>query len=162
VVVSASTQLYFAYGSNLCVAQMAERCPSGQVVGRAMLPDHTLIFPRRSARRNCGVASIVACPGRVVWGAVYRLTSADIADLDVCEGHVATREPSANAYNKGEVAVLRDGLVDDGMAAFTYIAISMPGRHLPSADYRGLMIQGAYDHGLPRSYVAALEAIEIS
>jgi AIG2-like family len=157
-----SAQLYFAYGSNLCVAQMAERCPSGQVVGRAMLPDHALIFPRRSVRRNCGVASITASPGSVVWGAVYRLTAADIAKLDASEGHVPTRDPGENAYNKHDVAVLRDGIPSGGITVFTYIAISMPGRHLPSADYRGLMIQGAYQHRLPRSYIAALEALEIA
>jgi AIG2-like family len=160
--VSDTALLYFAYGSNLCVEQMVERCPSGQVVGRAMLPDHALVFPRRSVRRNCGVASITASLGSVVWGAVYRLTPADIANLDGCEGYAATRDPGENAYNKHDVAVLRDGIPGGGIRVFTYIAISVPGRHLPSADYRGLMIQGAYQHRLPPSYVAALEALEIA
>lgn len=153
--------LYFAYGSNLCTAQMAERCPSGQVVARAMLRDHALVFPRRSPRRNCGVASIVPCPDRVVWGAVYRLTEDDIARLDRSEGHIPARDPAANAYNKREVAVLRDGVCDDIIWAFTYIAVPMLGRHVPSAEYREAMIRGARGHRLPPDYLAALEAIEI-
>jgi hypothetical protein len=153
--------LYFAYGSNLCTAQMAERCPSGQVVARAMLSDHALVFPRRSERRNCGVAGIVPCPGRVVWGAVYRLTEDDIARLDRSEGHIRARDPAANAYNKRDVAVLRDGVCDDIIRAFTYIAVPMPGRHIPSAGYREALIRGAREHGLPPDYLAALEEIEI-
>ena len=153
--------LYFAYGSNLCMAQMAERCPSGQAVARATLPDHALVFPRRSARRNCGVASIAASPGRVVWGAVYRLTADDIGNLDACEGHVPARDPAGNAYNKIAVSVLRDGNAADFIEAFTYIAVPMPGRHLPSPDYCGLMARGAREHRLPDSYIAMLEALQI-
>jgi hypothetical protein len=152
---------YFAYGSNLCTAQMAERCPSGQIVARAMLADHALVFPRRSERRSCGVAGIASCPGRVVWGAVYRLTADDIARLDRSEGHVPARDPAANAYNKRAVAVLRDGVGDDIIRAFTYIAVPMPGRHIPSAEYREAMIRGAREHRLPPEYTAALKAIEI-
>jgi hypothetical protein len=37
----------------------------------------------------------------------------------------------------------------------------MPGRHIPSAEYRGIMIRGAREHGLPPDYLAALEAIKI-
>jgi hypothetical protein len=106
-------RLYFAYGSNLCTVQMAERCPSRRFFARALLPDHALVFPRRSGRRNCGVAGIVSCPGRVVWGAVYRLTADDIARLDRSEGHIPGRDPAANAYNKRDIAVLRDGACDD-------------------------------------------------
>jgi len=160
-VVGVATQLYFAYGSNLCVAQMAERCPSAQVVARALLPDHTLIFPRRSARRNCGVASIAACSGRVVWGAVYRLTARDIVSLDASEGHIVERDPVQNAYNKSDVVVLRDGVVDALIQAFTYIAVPTPGRHVPGAEYRELMIRGARERRLPPSYVAALGSLEI-
>jgi hypothetical protein len=153
--------LYFAYGSNLCTAQMAERCPSGQIFARALLPDYALVFPRRSERRNCGVAGIVPCPGRVVWGAVYRLTVEDIARLDRSEGHIPGRDPAANAYNKRDIAVLRDGARDDIIRAFTYIAVTMPGRHIPSAEYRGIMLRGARENGLPSDYLAALEAMEI-
>jgi gamma-glutamylcyclotransferase (GGCT)/AIG2-like uncharacterized protein YtfP len=162
VAVTGVTQLYFAYGSNLCMTQMAERCPSRQVVDRAVLPDQALIFPRRSLRRECGVASIVASVGCVVWGAVYRLTAGDVASLDTFEGFVPTGDPARNAYNKSEIAVLRDGSLTASIQAFTYIANPMPGRHIPSADYRGAMVRGAREHQLPPHYIDTLESLEIS
>jgi len=154
------TLFYFAYGSNLCRVQMKERCPDMQVIGRAVLPDHALIFPRRSERRNCGVAGIVARPGRVVWGAVYRLTLGDIGRLDTHEGHVPARDPAANAYNKRDIVVLRDGNDGPVIRAFTYVANAMPGRHIPSADYRNTMLRGARDHRFPQDYVAQIESFE--
>ena len=154
------TLFYFAYGSNLCRVQMKERCPDMQVIARAVLPDHALVFPRRSDRRNCGVAGIVAHPGRVVWGAVYRLTLSDIDRLDAHEGHVPTRDPEANAYNKREIIVLRDGDQRNAIQAFTYVANVMPGQHIPSADYRNTMLRGARDHQLPQHYIAQIESFE--
>ena len=35
---------YIAYGSNLNLKQMAMRCPTAKVVGRAMLKDYQLTF----------------------------------------------------------------------------------------------------------------------
>ncbi len=50
---------YFAFGSNMDVAQMARRCPGAQAMGRATLTDHRLVFrgrwtpsPRRSYRNR--------------------------------------------------------------------------------------------------------------
>ena len=50
-------RLYFAYGSNINLEQMAVRCPAAQVVGPAVLVGLVLLF--RGLRRGTGVASIV-------------------------------------------------------------------------------------------------------
>jgi hypothetical protein len=50
--------LCFAYGSNMDLAQMRERCPSTRFAFIAKLPDHRLVFPRKSKCRCCGVASV--------------------------------------------------------------------------------------------------------
>ncbi len=52
-------KLYFAYGSNINLDQMAQRCPEAEVVGPVTLPDHELLF------RYSGVATIR--PKRTVW-----------------------------------------------------------------------------------------------
>lgn len=65
--------IYFAYGSNLDPAQMAERCPDSPFLAVARLDDHRLDFPRRSPIRRCAVASVVPSPGAVVWGGLYRM-----------------------------------------------------------------------------------------
>ena len=49
-------RLYFAYGSNINLEQMAVRCPAAQVVGPAVLDGYELLF--RGNRRGTGVATI--------------------------------------------------------------------------------------------------------
>ena len=49
--------LYVAYGSNMDWEQMRARCPTARFVGIAELRDHELVFPRKSKKRRCGVAS---------------------------------------------------------------------------------------------------------
>jgi gamma-glutamylcyclotransferase len=78
---------YFAYGSNMDWDQMRERCPSSTFVGVARLPNHSLAFSRKSIKRGCGVADVVATIGHDVWGVVYRIgDSEDQERLDKREG----------------------------------------------------------------------------
>jgi hypothetical protein len=72
--------LYFAYGSNLNLRQMNERCPGATPIAPAVLPGWTLSFRR--------VADIVQTrtPGACVQGAVYLCTPADVRALDMFEG----------------------------------------------------------------------------
>ena len=58
----AEERLYFAYGSNINLDQMAYRCPAAQVVGPVVLEDYKLLF-RGNARGN-GVATIAPHKGR--------------------------------------------------------------------------------------------------
>ncbi|KAK4252342.1 hypothetical protein C7999DRAFT_10105 [Corynascus novoguineensis] len=60
-------RLYFAYGSNLCLEQMARRCPSSYLFGHGVLPDHKWQINER------GFASVVPCAGYAVHGLVYEL-----------------------------------------------------------------------------------------
>ena len=39
-----SKKYYLAYGSNLSMRQMAERCPDAVYVGTAVIPDYQLLF----------------------------------------------------------------------------------------------------------------------
>lgn len=45
-------RLYFAYGSNINLEQMAVRCPAAQVVGPAVLDGYELLVPRQPARNR--------------------------------------------------------------------------------------------------------------
>ncbi|KAI1740848.1 hypothetical protein F4680DRAFT_87377 [Xylaria scruposa] len=73
-------QLYFAYGSNLWMKQMATRCPNSYYVGRALLPDYRWQINER------GYANIVPASGFTVHGLVYELGAGDEARLDRSEG----------------------------------------------------------------------------
>ncbi|KAF3289500.1 hypothetical protein TWF970_003276 [Orbilia oligospora] len=71
---------YFAYGSNLWLAQMALRCPGSTFVSIARLVNYRWFISER------GYANIVRSPGDEVWGMIYTLTSNDEAALDIYEG----------------------------------------------------------------------------
>ena len=81
-----SPRLYFAYGSNLALAQMATRCPGSSYVGRAVLPDYRWQINER------GYANVLPSPGSSVHGLVFELgndpasSSSDEARLDRSEG----------------------------------------------------------------------------
>lgn len=148
--------LYFAYGSNLDAAQMKSRCPDMQVIGIARLEDHALCFPRLSELRGCGVCSIEPRKGERIWGVVYRLSQADLASLDTCEGFVPGLPPHENHYNRHPVSVVLEGAptrVD------TYIANRQDNPPPPSAAYLRHMREGARHHGLPADYVRFLDEL---
>lgn len=79
-------QAYFAYGSNLDETQMRARCASARPIGRAVLPNHALVFGGFSHRWGGAVASVLRAPGASVEGLLYRLEPHDVHALDRFEG----------------------------------------------------------------------------
>lgn len=77
---AATSTLYFAYGSNLHVAQMAQRCPESVFLGTAVLPGYRWQINQR------GVANVVAAPNHFVEGLVFRVGTRDERALDRSEG----------------------------------------------------------------------------
>ena len=71
--------LYFAYGSNLNVGQMKQRCPDSAGVSTAVLNGWKI------AERT--YADIEKCPGECVNGALYEISENDLAALDHYEGY---------------------------------------------------------------------------
>ncbi len=65
-------KLYFAYGSNINLNQMADRCPAAEVVGPVILEDYKLLF--RGNYRGTGVATIKPYKGRKVYGLLWNIT----------------------------------------------------------------------------------------
>ena len=57
-------RLYFAYGSNINLEQMACRCPAAEVVGSAVLDGYELLF--RGNRSGYGVATVEPLSGSQV------------------------------------------------------------------------------------------------
>src|SRR5690242_11564050 len=78
--------LYFAYGSNMALGQLAERCTSTRFICIARLPAYELAFTRWSTKRQCGVADIVPKDSAEVWGAIFDLSDLDLLALDRHEG----------------------------------------------------------------------------
>lgn len=148
--------LYFAYGSNLCLRQMRERCPGFRADFRAPAEGWRLCFPRSSSVRHGGVASIERRQGENVWGVVYRLTRNDWKSLNKCEGFDPGRECPLNSYCWGDLEV-RD---ESGRrhTVGTYFA-NPQGDYRPSRGYLKLILCGAREHRLPAEYLRALRRI---
>lgn len=88
-----NTELYFAYGSNLNLADLRRWCldhnsPVVELteVGIAELPDHKLAFSVYSPSRNGGVLDIQESIGRCVVGMLFEVTPEQLSILDRKEG----------------------------------------------------------------------------
>jgi hypothetical protein len=127
---------YFAYGSNLCVRQMALRCPDASDPRRAVLAGHDWLINQR------GVATVEPFDGTQVHGVVWQLSDHDLATLDGAEG-VPER------YRRNRLTVhTKDGPSD----AWVYIDHRVnPGP--PRPGYLERIIDGAVHHGLPQRWI---------
>lgn len=75
---------YVAYGSNLNIDQMDERCPGAQPVCTAKLEGYELVF--RNSRTNCFL-SVDPKQGSSVDVVVWKVTREDEKELDRREGY---------------------------------------------------------------------------
>ena len=80
-------ELYFAYGSNLNLGQMAVRCPQAQLIERTVLEGYELAF-------RCGVLTILPKEDGRVDGLLWKVNAWDEWALDRYEGypHLYTKE----------------------------------------------------------------------
>lgn len=81
-----TTVLYFAYGSNLDVAQMRFRCPSAREVAPAVLHGYAIAFGGWSNRWGGAVASLKPVVGSRVEGVLYKISAVELLKLDRFEG----------------------------------------------------------------------------
>lgn len=130
---------YFAYGSNLCVRQMALRCPDAADPRPAVLSDHDWLINQR------GVATIEALSGSQVHGVLWQVSDSDLAALDSAEG-VPVR------YRRDRLTVVTG---DGPSPAWVYIDHRVvPGS--PRPGYLPRIIDGAVHHGLPQRWISFL------
>ena len=127
---------YFAYGSNLCVRQMALRCPDAADPRPAVLADHDWLINQR------GVATVEPLTGSQVHGVLWHVSEHDLAALDSAEG-VPVR------YRRDRLTVH----TNDGLSpAWVYIDHRVtPGP--PRPGYLPRVIDGAVEHGLPQRWI---------
>ena len=76
-------KLYLAYGSNLNLEQMANRCPTAKVVGNSKINGYRLLFTGAHAG---AVATIEPFKGESAPVLAWEITPADEAALDRYEG----------------------------------------------------------------------------
>jgi hypothetical protein len=169
--------LYFAFGSNLHLQQMAKRCPESLYVGRARLPGFRWQINER------GFANIVESREDVVEGLVYALSEKDEARLDRNEG--VSRDLYHKSYNTIELipapyslrhrrvstivaeggpegilqSTVREEVTPKLERALVYISLFYVKEGPPRREYIDRMNLGLEDAlvlGVSRSYISAL------
>lgn len=131
---------YFAYGSNLSRAQMADRCPTAVLVGPAVLRGHRIAFTHRSERWRGGVADVVDDPDDDAWGLLYELQPDDLTSLDSYEGY-------PDRYDRHRTRVQGpEGPVDE---VWVYTVREKLDHVPPTAAYLDLMVEAADTFAFP-------------
>jgi hypothetical protein len=135
---------YFAYGSNMCVMQMSERCPYALAIGVATLHGYEFMI------NELGVAGILEKSDASVIGILWQISMGDKEALDFWEGADVTD----GAYHHKKLAVINDGKPVD---ALVYIARNTE-RGKPREGYLEKIVEAAIHHGINFDYVRYLEA----
>ncbi|MGO9134195.1 MAG: gamma-glutamylcyclotransferase family protein [Methylovirgula sp.] len=133
--------LYFAYGSNMNVEAMRERCPNSRVLGRARLMRHRFFI------MASGHGSVKRDPHRDVHGVLYDLAFGDIPALDRYE------EIGRRLYQKINQPVLREGAAP--VRALLYVGASAQ-EGQAQGDYLDRVIAAAREWNFPDIYIAYL------
>ena len=131
--------LYLAYGSNLNLTQMAERCPGAKAVGKGELPGWRLAF--RGSQRGYYLTLLPEPEGKVPVG-VWEVTPEDVRRLDDYEGY-------PEFYYKTELEVeYSSGGEERRERALVYIMREGYGPGAPTEAYYQGCIEGFRSFGL--------------
>lgn len=143
---------YFAYGSNMNLAQMKQRCSSPKVLGIARLPGYRVDFFGESAIWDGAQDTVISDPASEVWGVLYELTFSDCEQLD---DYVDVRFDGTGPYFHYPVDVI--DIEQRTINAMIYKKDKCGEVLPPSAEYLNFIIQGAKEQGLPEEYIVILQ-----
>lgn len=146
---------YFAYGSNMNLAQMRERCPHSEKISIGFMNDAEVCFPSFYEPWNSGMAGYKSSPGNKMWGVIFDLDERDLEVMRDYEDFVLGREPHLNNYNEVMVEIISD---DEVITCLTYESI-VTGNYRPSLKYLQGIIHGATENNLPEEYIEKLSQL---
>lgn len=143
-------EYYFAYDSYMNQGQATTRLPSAVWISLAVLHDYELAFDRTGSFRPGGVANIRPAPGKRVYGVLWRVSPADLRELD------SLQDPRAYSRRPLDVFSLT-GTPYRG--CHTYSATPDRPDGEPDPEHLESLIEAARDAGLPTEHVAKLEGM---
>lgn len=146
-------KLYFAYGSNMDLNQMAFRCPDAQALETVRLEGYCLAFCSNGGNR--GVATILPDPDSHVDGVLWEISPEDERNLNFYEGF-------PRLYGKPTLTVVnRLGKEVEAMA-YVMNAPYKDRPAVPSASYLRGILRGCQQNGIDTRPVLAanLDALE--
>jgi gamma-glutamylcyclotransferase (GGCT)/AIG2-like uncharacterized protein YtfP len=142
------TLLYFAYTARIAPDQMRDAAPGAEFQFIAHLPEWGLDFPIEDGIWDGALPTVRPESGSTVWGAVFSVPDDEFERLDKIEGEeqrsVTTVEAMDRSGKRHQVSIhLHRGAEN--------------GRHHPSSDYLGIMLDGSRHWQLPAGWIAGLE-----
>lgn len=139
---------YLAYGSNLNLNQMMERCPSFRIIDSLELDGYRLAY--KGSNDFYSYLTIEKCEGSKVPLGLYELSIFDVAALDRYEGY-------PTFYSKEYIDVVVNGKVKK---ALIYVMNNYFGYRIPSREYVDTCMQGYDDFGFDKEILN--NALELS
>ena len=147
-------EVYLAYGSNINLKQIKERCPTAQFLSKVVLKGYKHTFPLHSVSWGDGVAGIVLDKKEQVEGVAYKISKDDLEKLDKFEG-----VDKGAYFRKKEKIVLENGLI---LKAWIYLPISDNNSSFPpSLKYIDTILEGGRDHELSIQFIDYLASIKL-
>ncbi len=144
--------MYFAYGSNINMRQMKQRCPSAEFYAKAILREYQLAFPLFSEKWGGGVAGICSKKGGHVEGVVYEMSEEDLKKLDKFEG------VDKGLYHRIKVKVIIEN--GSSLETWTYSPNSDDKSSFPpSIKYIETICEGAKEHNLSKEHIKYLTCL---
>ncbi|MDD3227618.1 MAG: gamma-glutamylcyclotransferase [Oscillospiraceae bacterium] len=122
-------KIYIAYGSNLNLPQMAQRCPTAKVLGATEIKDYELLF---RGSRTGSYATVEPCEGKSVPVLLWSVESQDEKSLDRYEGYPVF-------YGKEDMSLSLDG---KEVNAFVYVMTEGHPLGMPSQYYVDVIADG--------------------
>lgn len=140
-------QLYFAYDATIDPDRMADIAPGAEFQFIAHLPEWRMTFPIPNG--DGSLPSVHPESGNTVWGAVFRVPTAEVAALNTAqesEGRVPTEVQATDREGRRHDVLVHvaNGDADGSSAA-------------PEAGYLRRMVVGGRHWNLPAGWVASLE-----
>ncbi len=144
--------LYFAYGSNLLTARLADRCPSARYHATACTDDLAIEFSKESRDDGSGKATLVPSHGHRLYGVVY--------EVELGELEILNRVESGYDLRHDFKVTLPD--TDTPLTVKTYIAPEQSRKPSlkPFDWYLALIVAGAIEHGFPQAEIRAYQNME--
>lgn len=130
---------YLAYGSNLNLNQVKERCINIKPIGSIVLKDYRLVY--KGSADNFAYLTLEKSNGDSVPLGLFELSSTDIYFLDIYEGY-------PTLYSKHYIPI---EIENKKIKALIYIMNKGFDYHIPSSDYIETCIQGYDDFGFDKS-----------
>lgn len=130
------SKYYLAYGSNLSMAQMAQRCPDAVYIGSAEIPDYQLLF---KGSQSGSYLTVEPKSGSSVPVLVWKISDRDESRLDHYEGCPTFYYKTTMQV---EVHSLLDGSSLGRLDALIYIMHEERQRGCPTLHYYDVCLEG--------------------